>query len=129
MSKPEIGMQGIIIINIMGLGLIILILNLIRTRKLYVGYGALWLLMTLGMMAIISIPPVLNTITRAVGATFPASALSLMAFALIFVILIFFSLKLSTLSERVIELTQALALKDLLNAEAQIDGDPSDNNL
>jgi hypothetical protein len=109
--------QGIILIDIVGLGIVILIVNLVRSQKLHVGYGVLWLLAVLGLMAVTSFLPLLTLVTMAVGATFPASALSLLAFVFIFLILIFFSVHLSLLYARQIQLAQSLALMELLAME------------
>jgi hypothetical protein len=117
--------QGIILIDIVGLGLIVLILNLLRTHKLHVGYAVIWLLAVLGLMIMISFLPLLALVTKAVGATFPASALSLLAFVFIFLMLIFFSVQLSLLSARQIELAQSQALSELLAQEGQ----PPDQTL
>jgi hypothetical protein len=111
--------QGIVLIDIMGLGLIFLTLNLVRTHKLYVGYGVLWSLAVCGMMTIVSLPGLLALVTKAVGALFPASAVSLLAFVFIFVVLIFFSVQISLISSRQVELIQSLALKELLTQESQ----------
>jgi hypothetical protein len=109
--------QGIIVIDILGLFLIVLIINLARTQKLYIGYAAIWLLSTGGLIVAVSLPPLLDFITRAVGAIFPVSALTLLAFVFVFVLLIFFSVKLTALSERQAQLIQALALRDNLLSE------------
>lgn len=111
--------QGIALIDIMGLGLIILIVNLVRTHKLHVGYGVIWLLAVLGLMIMISFRPLLTLVTQAVGATYPASALSLLAFVFIFLMLIFVSVQLSLLASRQVELAQAQALSELLAQEGQ----------
>jgi hypothetical protein len=110
-------LQGIIFIDLLGVGLILLIINLIRTKKLYVGYAVMWFLAIVGLMIIISVPAFLENIPKIVGATYPASALSLLAFVFIFVILIMFSVQLSMISARQIELAQALALNELLEKE------------
>jgi hypothetical protein len=108
------------------MGLIILILNLVRTHKLYVGYAVLWLLSVIGMMTIISIPYLLEFVTLAVGARFPASAISLLAFVLIFLVLILFSVKISILSDRQTKLIQNLAIKELIGREESgQEGDPT----
>jgi hypothetical protein len=109
--------QGIILIDIMGLALIILTLNLVRTHKLYVGYAVMWALAVSGLMVLISVPPLMSFITVSVGAIFPASAVSLLAFVFIFIVLIFFSVELSALSSRQVELAQSLALNELLRKE------------
>lgn len=111
--------QGIILIDFVGLMLIIVIVNLVRTHQLHVGYGVIWLLAVLGLMITISFLPLLTLVTQAVGATYPASALSLLAFVFILVMLIFFSVHLSLLAARQVELAQSQALKELLDQESR----------
>lgn len=115
--------QGIILIDLVGLGFIILVVNLVRTHRLYVGYAVTWLLAVLALMVIISFPPVLALVTNAVGAIYPASALSLLAFIFILVMLILFSVQLSTLAARQVELVQSQALSELLDRESQVQGE------
>jgi hypothetical protein len=76
-------------------------------------------------MIIISVPPFLALLPKVVGAIFPASALSLFAFVFIFLVLIFFSVQLSAISARQVELAQALALNDLLAQEERANPRPS----
>jgi hypothetical protein len=75
------------------------------------------------MIAIISVPPLLVFVTKAVGATYPASALTLLAFALVFTMLIFFSMQLSILSARQVEMAQKLALQELAAREKETEKD------
>ena len=110
-------LQGILFIDLLGLGFMIWLLNLVRTKKLYISYAAIWFLAVLGMMILISVPAFLNGLPQLVGATYPASAISLLAFIFIFVILIFFSVQLSIISTRQTELIQAMAIKGLLEQE------------
>jgi hypothetical protein len=119
--------QGIILIDIIGLGLILLTLNLVRTHKLYVGYAVMWTLAVAGAMVLITIPPFMSFITVSVGATFPASAVTLLAFVFIFIVLIFFSVELSVISSRQTELAQALALNELLRKEQRLKINPETN--
>ena len=109
--------QGIILIDIIGVGLILLTLNLVRTHRLYVGYAVMWALAVAGAMVLISIPPLMAFITVSVGATFPASAVTLLAFVFIFIVLIFLTVELSTISSRQVELAQSLALNELMRKE------------
>lgn len=111
--------QGIFLIDLVGLGLILWILNLVRTKRLHIGYAATWFLAVLGSMLMISIPPLLSWLPKIVGAIYPASALSLLAFVFIFLVLIFFSMQLSTISARQIELIQSMALQDLAMRESR----------
>jgi hypothetical protein len=116
-------LQGILLLDFFGVGLIILILNLVRTRKLHVGFAVIWLLAVASMISIISIPPLLAFITRAVGAIFPASALTLLAFVLVFGMLIFFSMQLSIISARQVEMAQKMALYELLEGQEKMETD------
>ena len=113
--------QGILLLDLIGFALTILIIDLVRTRRLHVAYAVIWLAATVIMMIIITVPPLLDFITVAVGATFPASALTMLAFVLVFCMLILFSVQLSTLATRQIELVQAIALDELLAREDDID--------
>jgi hypothetical protein len=119
MSEPGISIQGIIFIDVVGLGLVTLILHLVRTHRLYVGYALLWFLSIAMLMITVSFPPLLTLVTKAVGAILSASALSLLAFMFIFLVLVFISVKLSILSARQVELIQFLALKDIGAEEEQ----------
>lgn len=116
-------LQGILLLDFFGVGLIILILNLVRTRKLHVGFAVIWLLAVISMISIISIPPLLAFVTRAVGAIFPASALTLLAFVLVFGMLIFFSMQLSIISARQVEMAQKMALYELLEGQEKMETD------
>jgi hypothetical protein len=111
--------HGIIFIDLVALSIIGLIVNLVRTRKLNVGYAVIWLLALSGVIALVSFSPLLEFITHSVGAIYPASAVSLLAFVFIFLVLIFFSIQLSKLLFQQNELIQYLALKELLEKEKQ----------
>ena len=119
-------LQGIVFIDLLGLALIVLIINLIRTKKLHAGYGVLWFLAIVALMIVISVPPLLEFLPKVVGAIFPASALSLLAFIFIFVVLIFFSVQLSIISARQVELAQAIALSELLEKDRRTESNISD---
>ena len=114
--------HGIILIDIVGLVLVIVILNLVRSQKLHAGYAIIWLLSVLGVMITISFPPLLALVTDSVGAIFPNSTLSLLGFIFVFLMLIFFSVHLSLLYTRQIQLAQSQALSELLAQERQPPG-------
>ncbi len=121
--------QGIILIDIVGLSLAIAIINLVRTHKLHVGYGVIWLLAVIGLMTIVTFTPLMSLVTRAVGATYPASALSLLAFVFIIAMLIFISVQLSQIWARQVDLAQSLALNELISQEARRPGQASVGDL
>jgi hypothetical protein len=110
--------QGILLLDFIGLLLMLMTVNLVRTRRLYVVYAVVWLLAVLLMMTIISIPPLLAFVTVAVGATYPASAMTLLALVLVFGMLILFSMQLSTIAARQIEMAQAMALREQMSEES-----------
>ena len=110
-------LQGIIIIDCLSAGFLLLILNLVRTKKLNISYAVIWFLSVVGLMAFISIPSLLALLPKLLGAVYPASAFSLVAFVFIFLTLIFFSVQLSAISARQIELAQAIAINNLLAQE------------
>jgi len=105
--------HGIVLLDLIGLGMLIIILNFVRTKRLHVGYAAIWCLAVITMMVIISFPPLLELLPILMGAVYPASALSLLAFALVFVFLIYFSVQLSTLSEKQEKIIRSLAIEEL----------------
>lgn len=119
-------LQGIIFIDILSIGFLLLLLNLVRTKRLNISYAVIWFLSVVGLMAIISIPSLLTLLPVLIGATYPASALSLFAFVLIFLTLIFFSVQLSAISSRQIELAQAIAIQDLLAQEEAVKPETSE---
>jgi hypothetical protein len=113
--------QGIIFIDLLGVAFMMLILNLVRTKRLHIAYATIWFLAVLALMVMVSIPPLLYLLPRLMGAIYPASAISLLAFVFIFLVLIFFSMQLSAISARQVAIIQALALQELLADDA--DGD------
>jgi hypothetical protein len=106
-------LQGIILIDVLALLFVVFVLLLLRSGWIYAGYAALWIASSVGVALLVSVPSLLAFVTRAVGAIFPVSALTLIAFVLIFLVLILFSVKLTELHERQTELIQALALRAL----------------
>ena len=121
-------LQGIILIDILGLAMIVLIFNFVRSKKLYIGYAVIWLAATLFLVLIVSVPYLLELLPKIVGAIFPASALSLIAFAFIFLVLILFSVKMSLISERQVKIAQALAISKLAESENQEPDQDSEEN-
>lgn len=114
-------LQGIFLIDFLALLFVAGVLFLLRSGRIYAGYAALWITSTLALAVLISVPPLLGLVTAMVGAVFPVSALTLLAFVLIFVVLVLFSVKLTELHERQIELIQKLSLRALEDSEGPSD--------
>jgi len=120
-------LQGVIIIDVLAVLFIAGILFLMRSGWLYASYAALWIVSTLALAILVSVPPLLTRVTSALGAEIPVSALTLLAFALIVLVLVLFSVKLTELHERQTSLIQALALQALDDRErhAPVEGNDS----
>jgi len=114
-------LHGILLIDLLGLVFAGWILNLVRTRRLHLGYALLWLTAVAGAMVLVSAAPLMAFVTRAVGALFPASALALLAFAFIFFVLILFSVQMSALTRRQTELVKAIGRQAMRDDEAADD--------
>jgi hypothetical protein len=103
--------QGILIINIMGIALLFWVSNLVRKGRLYVGYGVIMILAILGIQIVVSVPRLLFLLTHLVGAVFPVSALTMMALGFIVMMLVYILTQLTIISNRLAALTQALAIE------------------
>jgi hypothetical protein len=103
--------HGIVVIDLMILLLLAWVLDQVRRGRLYVGYGIILIIVFLGVALIVSVSPILDAVTWLVGAVFPVSALSLLAFGFIGFLLVYVLTQLSILSRRVTNLVQELAIR------------------
>ncbi len=103
--------QGIIVLDLIGLALLFWILNQVRRDRLYVGYGVVFVLTILGVILILSVPNLLTFVTRLVGAIFPTSALTLLALCFIVFMLAYILTQVTLISNRVAALIQQLAIQ------------------
>jgi len=46
-------LQGVLVLNLIALALLLWVLNLIRHGRLYVGYGVIFVIATLGVMLLV----------------------------------------------------------------------------
>ncbi|MEE8146346.1 MAG: DUF2304 domain-containing protein [Longimicrobiales bacterium] len=111
-------LQGILVVDVLGALFVLWIVNLVRTGGLHAGYAVLWLVASGSVILLVSIPPLLGLVTLAVGALFPASALSLLGFVFVFAVLILFSVRLSRHSERQARLAETIGLLEMERREA-----------
>jgi hypothetical protein len=105
-------LQGILVLNLIGLALLLWVLNLVRHGRLYVGYGVIFVAAILGTMLLLSVPWLLNTVTHLIGAIFPASALTLLALCFIVLMLLYILSQLTIVSNRLTTLVQKLAIEE-----------------
>lgn len=111
-------LQGILILNFIGLLLLLWVLNLIRHGRLYVGYGVIFAISIIGTMALISVPRLLAMVTHMIGAVFPASALTMLALCFIVLMLLYILTQLTIVSNRLSALAQDIAI-ERARAEAE----------
>jgi len=95
---------------LLSVGLMVLIFELVRRRKLREEYSWLWMLTGVTIFILAIWHGLLLSITRLIGAALPAS--TILFFGVFFLILInlYFSVKLSKLSNQVKELVQKSAV-------------------
>lgn len=103
--------HGLVILNLIALLLLLWVANLVRRGSLYVGYGVIFIAITVGVMIVLSVPDLLTLLARLVGAVFPASALTLLALCFIVFMLIYILTQVTVLSNRLTVLVQGLAIQ------------------
>jgi hypothetical protein len=90
--------------------LLIIVLELVRQRVLSEGYSLLWLLTTAVLVVMALWRDLLHAFARAVGIYYPPSALFVVGFGFVLLILLQFSVLISRLSKRNTRLAQRLAV-------------------
>jgi hypothetical protein len=103
--------QGVVVLNLIALVLLLWVGNLVRRGALYAGYGVIFVIVTLGVMIILSVPRLMGVVVRLVGAVFPASALTLLALCFIVFMLIYILTQVTLLSNRLTDVVQAFAIQ------------------
>jgi hypothetical protein len=90
--------------------LLIGVLELVRRRKLLERYALLWLFSGTVLLALAAWAGLLESVAEAVGIRYPPSALFVIAFGFILMLLLHFSIAVSRLSDQTKVLAQRLAL-------------------
>jgi len=95
---------------LLSVGLIILIFELVRRRKLREEYSWLWMLTGVVVFVLAIWHNLLLSISRVLGIALPASTIFLLGVFFLILINLYFSVKISTLASQVKELTQKQAI-------------------
>jgi hypothetical protein len=103
------GTQRVIAIIVSG-GLLLLILELVRQKRLMERYALLWLFSTVFLLVLSVWSGLLNSVASALGVSYPPSALFAVAFGVVLVLLVHFSLAVSRLSDQNKVLAQRLGI-------------------
>jgi hypothetical protein len=104
-------------------GLLLLILELVRRKRLMERYALLWLFSTLLLLVLSVWSGLLNSLASALGVSYPPSALFAVAFGVVLVLLVHFSLAVSRLSDQNKVLAQRIGLLQQ-RLDEHLDSDP-----
>lgn len=91
-------------------GLLLVILEMVRQRRLLERYALLWLFSSLVLLALAVWRDFLETIANAIGIVYPPNALFVIAFGFVLLLLLHFSIAVSRLADQSKVLAQRLAL-------------------
>jgi hypothetical protein len=109
------------------LAIFLLVLELVRRRRLAERYALLWMLAALAMLVLAIWTDGLDVIADLMGIQEPANAIFILAFGVIFILLLHFSVATSRLAEETKILAQENARLDLELREARGD-EPGGNS-
>lgn len=103
------GTLGIVAI---GMVMLLWVVALIRSDKLYVGYGVIFVLGTVAALTIIVVPSLLAAATALSAVLLPQASLGAPAIVILTFLMVYVFTQISVLSNRVTKLTQELALRN-----------------
>jgi hypothetical protein len=93
-------------------GLVLIVFELLRRRRLIERYALLWLFSSLVLLGLSVWTHLLEVISKAVGIVYPPNALFMIAFVFVLVLLLHFSIAISRLSGETKVLAQEVARLD-----------------
>jgi len=91
-------------------GMLLVILEMVRQRRLLERYALLWLFSALVLLALAVWRDFLETIANTIGIIYPPNALFVIAFGFVLVLLLHFSIAVSRLADQSKVLAQRVAL-------------------
>jgi len=102
---------GIVTATLIGIALLVWVVDLVRQDRLYAGYGVIFVLGTLAAIVVLLVPPLLRLATAASVALLPVPSLSFVALVILTFLMVYVFIQISVLSNRVMRLTQELAIR------------------
>jgi hypothetical protein len=106
-------MRKVEIVMILGsVGLLLIVLELVRQRRLKEEYSLLWLLTAVVLLALSLWRSSLDLIAKIMGIFYPPTALFVVGFGFVLLLLLYFSTIISQLSGENNSLTQRIAILD-----------------
>lgn len=103
-------------------GLLLIVLELVRQRRLLERYALLWLFSALILVGLAVWQGGLETLATTIGIAYPPNALFLVAFGFVLVLLLHFSIAVSRLADQSKVLAQRVALLEERQHSAQMSG-------
>jgi len=94
------------------LALLLVVLELVRRRRLLERYALLWLFSAVALIALAAFQPLLIGIAELIGIEYPPSALFLIAFGFVLLLLLHFSVAVSRLADQSKILAQRVAIME-----------------
>jgi hypothetical protein len=95
---------------IIGVGIFVMILEMVRRRRLEEEYSFLWLLIGLGTVVLVLWQNLLEWLTHLIGAVASTSTIFIFGLVILVMINLHFSVKITKLSRQVKELAQEIAI-------------------
>ena len=110
------------------LGLLVIVFDLVRRRRLLERYALVWMAVTVVLLVLSAWGGLLDQVASAIGISYPPSALFAAAFGFVIVLLLHFSVAVSRLTDQSKILAQRLALLEqrLLPEEQQGQAEPAE---
>ena len=102
--------------------LLVVVFELVRRKRLLERYALLWLFSALVLLALSAFKELLELVAEAIGIFYPPSALFLIAFAFVLVLLLHFSIAVSRLADQSKVLAQRVALLEERQHRAEARG-------
>lgn len=112
-ADAGISLQGKIIIILLGIIFIVFLFYLLKNRKISDTLGLMWLTVSIGMVLVIVSNSILMFTTHLLGAKYPASALTMIGLLFIISLLLYFTFKISRLTQELRSLVQQIAIKNM----------------
>ena len=106
------------------LGVLFVIIELVRRRRLKEEYSVLWIITAVVLLVLALWYDLLLKLTSLIGAVLPSSTLFLFGMIFVMVMLLHFSVRVSLLERRVMTLVQEVAL---VNTDDEPDGGARDD--
>ncbi|OGW36944.1 MAG: hypothetical protein A2Y97_12660 [Nitrospirae bacterium RBG_13_39_12] len=93
-----------------GIGVFVVILEMVRSKKLEEEYSFLWLIVGLGIVVLVLWEGLLKWLTDLIGATAQTTTIFIFGLVILILINLHFSIKITKLSKQVKEITQLVAI-------------------